>query len=166
MLPNYLISNHGEVKHAKTGRIRKGQSDRGYIRGNFATKKGEQKAYKFHRLVALAFVENPRGVEVVNHLDGDKLNNRADNLEWCTPGENQEHAYELGLKKPYWGKETRHKSVLNLPVTVTLLDGHQIKFSSAKDASRNMGISSSNVSNRLKDGEKCHKGFVYSVTDA
>lgn len=47
---------------------------------------------KLHRLVALHFVENPNNYEFVNHIDGDRYNNRADNLEWVSPRENIAHS--------------------------------------------------------------------------
>lgn len=50
-----------------------------------------------HRCVALLFVPNPHGYDVVNHIDGNKLNNDADNLEWCTAQQNCQHAYDMGL---------------------------------------------------------------------
>lgn len=54
---------------------------------------------RVHTLVALHFVENPKPKEydTVNHMDGDKLNNYAGNLEWCTRGENMAHAFRIGL---------------------------------------------------------------------
>lgn len=54
---------------------------------------------KLHRLVAEMFIPNPNNLPEVNHLDGDKLNNNAWNLEWCTKAENMNHAYANGLIK-------------------------------------------------------------------
>lgn len=59
-----------------------------------------------HRLVAIAFVENPLKMECVNHVDGDKFNNKASNLEWCTRSENILHAYKIGLMD--WNKGSTH----------------------------------------------------------
>lgn len=53
-----------------------------------------------HRLVALTWVPNPDALPVVNHLDGHKLNNRAENLEWCTAEHNVRHAHAIGLHGP------------------------------------------------------------------
>jgi len=58
---------------------------------------GIRKDMRVHRLVAMAFLDKPK--EMVNHIDGDKTNNRLDNLEWATRSENELHAYNNGLKK-------------------------------------------------------------------
>lgn len=51
-----------------------------------------------HRLVAKYFVDNPRNCKEVNHKDGNKKNNHASNLEWCTRSENNRHAFQTGLR--------------------------------------------------------------------
>ncbi len=57
------------------------------------------KFYLSHRLVAQSFLSNPNNYPCVNHIDGDKLNNKVDNLEWCTHSENVMHSYNMGLQK-------------------------------------------------------------------
>jgi hypothetical protein len=61
--------------------------------------KGERKGMLVHRLIAIAFVPNPRGLNEVNHKDGDKENNHASNLEWTTHSENLSHAHKNRLHR-------------------------------------------------------------------
>jgi hypothetical protein len=58
-----------------------------------------------HRLVARAFLSPAHPFAHVNHKDGDKLNNSAENLEWCSPQENVHHAWRTGLCKPIKGSQ-------------------------------------------------------------
>lgn len=65
---------------------------------------GQQMTVMVHRLIALTFVSNPRGHSFVNHIDGNKRNNCADNLEWVTRVENARHSIAIGLQTIHLGQ--------------------------------------------------------------
>lgn len=87
----YEVSNFGKVRHKNGLEIGGGINSYGY-RAYSLFKDGKRYTGKGHRLVAEAFIPNPCGKRNVNHKDGDKDNNSADNLEWATHGENGKHA--------------------------------------------------------------------------
>lgn len=60
-------------------------------------KDGKEKNCRVHKLIATAFIPNPENKKTINHIDGNKANNRVDNLEWATNQENIMHAIETGL---------------------------------------------------------------------
>lgn len=88
----YQVSNNGRIKSMKRRIIMKPFiSHRGYAYIGLRNKNGRV-GRPIHRLVCLAFHENPENKPTVNHIDGDKMNNHADNLEWATWSENNKHA--------------------------------------------------------------------------
>lgn len=92
----YKASNLGNVKSLITNKIMSGKSLRGGYRSVWLI----DKCYKIHRLVALTFLKNDdKTKNVVNHIDGNKLNNNVKNLEWVTTAENTKHGYTVGKNK-------------------------------------------------------------------
>lgn len=79
----YQISNLGRVWSVKSNIYLKGGIISGYLSVGLC-KDRHSTNFLIHRLVAKAFVPNPLNLPQVNHIDEDKFNNRADNLEWCT----------------------------------------------------------------------------------
>lgn len=104
----YEISNQGRVKNPK-GKILGGSTHKDGYR--FITIKGKQ--IPIHRIVAENFIENKYNKPFVNHKDGNKMNNSADNLEWVTQQENIQHSYKNKLQpskvKTYKGKFTEEQ---------------------------------------------------------
>jgi predicted DNA-binding protein YlxM (UPF0122 family) len=100
----YEVSNYGRIRH--DGRILSGSVHKdGYV---FVNIRGKQ--YPAHRVVAEAFIHNVSDKPFVNHKDGNKQNNQASNLEWCTQSENSIHSHNTGLQpkglSTYTGKFT------------------------------------------------------------
>ena len=94
----YEVSNRGNVRNKKTLRIIKSSiSYHNYVRVPLR-KNGKDRKLFLHRLVADAFIPNPENKEIVNHINGNKQDNRIENLEWCTYSENNVKAIKDGLR--------------------------------------------------------------------
>lgn len=92
----YSVSDTGLVKTHIYNKILKPRIQDGYETVVLYRNK-KNKAFRVHRLVAMAFLDNPNNYEQVNHIDGNKRNNNVKNLEWCTAEQNTHHAINNGL---------------------------------------------------------------------
>ena len=108
----YEVSNKGQLrsisrlvnaklnsKRKVISRIRKlSVSGHGYYKVNLSI--GDKRISELiHRLVAITWISNPKNKPLINHVDGNKLNNNIDNLEWCTASENTQHSWDIGIKR-------------------------------------------------------------------
>ena len=147
----YYVSNLGRFKDSE-GLIRDNYkiNENGYIRVYIYNK-----TYAVHRLVAFAFLENPDNKEQVNHIDGNKLNNKLDNLEWVTNKENQIHKFKIGLGNNFT------RTIIQYD-----LEGNLIKeFKSIISAAKEIGISKSNIQGVLLNKRKTAGGFIWKYLE-
>lgn len=114
----YLISSYGYIaalNYAGTQEIRilaQGVNGCGYLYSTISHK-GVVYALRIHRMVAEAFIDNPKNLPQVNHKDGNKKHNQDWNLEWVTASENTKHAYDTGLCTILTGEDNPHCKISN-----------------------------------------------------
>ena len=104
----YTVNDLGEFFSDNSGLMKtRNRAGTEYQIINFMTINGKKKTFRAHRLVLMAFnpIKNMENLEV-NHIDGNKANNKLTNLEWCSSSENQKHAFKQGLQKPRKGEQS------------------------------------------------------------
>ena len=158
----YMVSNMGRVKSLGNGKSNNGNYSKkrilkpvddshGYLKVNLH-KDGKAKNYLVHRLVASAFCENQMGYTEVNHLDEDKTNNCADNLEWCSRSYNCNYGTRnQKLSKPIFG--------------IDKITGLIVEFSSIMEASRVLRIDQGNITRCCQGRLKSIGGFAWYYAD-
>ena len=111
---NYEINEKAEVRNVETHRfIKPFKHKSGYLYVTL-NEKGKHHNYRLHRLVAKAFIPNPDGLATVNHKDLNKENNRVENLEWMSIGDNNRHARDnIVFKRRELPKEERMRRSRN-----------------------------------------------------
>lgn len=162
--PWYSVSDNGRVINTNTGRVLKPRkTGRGYLgvclgAGNDRT---------VHRLVAAAFHENPLSLPQVNHKDGVKTNNAAENLAWASREENMQHAFDNGLLastaccNPRSGSDhARSHSICMVADGGMLL----INFESIRQASKQTGIDYSTIHGALSGKFNSAGGALWKKT--
>nr|QBK85481.1 MAG: HNH endonuclease [Marseillevirus LCMAC101] len=153
---NYYATRNGKIYSMFTKKYLK-KASLGKYDGVQLYKEGKGKTLTVHRLVASAYLPNPNDLPEVNHKDGNKRNNRVDNLEWRTRKGNASHARETGIMKFH------KKAVYQMDD-----DGNIItKFDSIKEASLQTGISNRSIGSVCKGQWHKAGGFRWkSVSDS
>lgn len=153
---NYFVSNKGRFKNNR-GKIMDLKISGHYITVSFRNN-DKTKTYQLHRIIAELFVEKTENKLFVNHIDGNKENNWAENLEWVTKSENTKHAYENGLIKKTTRKINQYDK-----------EGNFIAhFESITSASIKLKLDSSSIGHvcaKDRPGSNSCGGFVFKYAD-
>jgi hypothetical protein len=157
---NYQISSHGRVRNKSDNYILSQNLRDGYKSIGityFDNEKSIRKFFKIHRLVAIAFVNNPDPVNnnVANHIDGNKFNNHWTNFEWTTIKENNQHAINTGLNK------ITKRRVIQLDMS----DNQIGIFESLDAASKATGVDDGGITKVCKGYRKTAGGFKWKYAD-
>jgi len=167
---DYEVSDRGQVRRLHGGELKPLNNADGYLKVQLSQHSKRVNA-KIHRLVAQAFVANPNDYNVVNHLDGDKTNNAASNLEWTTAHGNNQHAWDTGLNRNTFKQRlsamiTGRQAVKiahekNKRKVTCLTNG--ITYNSIQEAADALGVNHGKIS-AVASGKRSHTGgykFAY-----
>lgn len=146
----YSVSNYGRVYSIKSGKIMQQKTTRKGYKEIKLFKDHERHYFRVHRLVATAFVDNPDNLPFINHIDEDKSNNMASNLEWCTTLYNNNYGSRTD-------KAVRARSK---PVQAVKNGEVALEFNSVNDAARN-GFQASCISLCCNGRMQHHKGYEW-----
>lgn len=163
----YEVSSYGRVRSldrvAENNNKLKGRllSPRkhsgGYVRVSLC-KRGNVLDFFIHRLVAKTFIANPREGNQVNHINGNKTDNRVSNLEWVNDQQNKAHAWGIGLhKKTLQAFKKSHKTKARPILCVE----KGFIYSSASEAARALGLKRGNIHMVAKGKRKTSGGLTW-----
>lgn len=149
----YEVSSLGQIRNTASGRLLKPKKlPNGYLRVKLTRANGSRERY-VHRLVAEAFCIRTQGCNVVNHIDNNKTNNSANNLEWTTQRGNVYYAM----------KQNRMNGFPMARPVVGLKDGIEYKFDSINDASRFIGRDHKTIERCISTGKQDKNGYIWKV---
>lgn len=168
----YQVSNLGRVKRImfinnRTSKtinkiLSNGKLDKNQYIQLKLSKDNNKKDIYLHRLVAQAFIPNPNHYSDINHIDGNKCNNRVDNLEWCTHKVNIQHAHKKGLVKVKYGKNNHASKEV---IQYDLLMNEIGRYESTLDVERKLGYFHTGIADCCRGRIKTSHGYIWKYKE-
>ena len=163
----YLDPNTMSVVNKKTGHSLKPRRDTaGYAEVKlWKHNKGTHKL--LHRLFAEAYIPNPDNLPYINHKDENPMNYELDNLEWCTQSYNQKYGTVNERRGPKISKASKGKprpwvaEQKSIPVIVISPNGEEIRYPSAREASRQLHVDQSSINSVLHGRRRMAGGYTF-----
>ena len=157
---NYEISDKGIVRRKNNKNVLKGCITSGYRSVKLTFDNSKQQRFYVHRLVALHFIpNNDKKKTLVNHINGNKLDNRVENLEWVSPRENNLHYYQKIQKEKKEKGKNNNKAI---PIIQYDLSGKEIaRFDSMNKAKQATGISLVQIARCVHGEIKQASGYIF-----
>ena len=157
---NYEISDRGIVRRKNNKNVLKGCITSGYRSVKLTFDNSKQQRFYVHRLVALYFIpNNDKKKTLVNHINGNKLDNRVENLEWVSPRENNLHYYQKIQKEKKEREKNNNKAI---PIIQYDLSGKEIaRFDSMNKAKQATGISLVQIARCVHGEIKQASGYIF-----
>lgn len=162
----YLIDTKGNVFSLKCGRklkLKQSYDGHGYLHVSLY-KNSKMKNGVVHKLVAKHFVSNPNNYKCVNHIDGNKINNNVDNLEWCTYKYNSEHSIAMGKNNNVFSMFRKLAKKRSKKV-VQITPNGSVTYESIQAASRATKICFSTISNCASGKVKSAGGYNWKFSN-
>lgn len=163
----YQVSNLGRIWSVRKQKyLSLRAKSTGYVEVILTAPNGKLKYERVHRLVALAFIDNPNNYPVVNHLNGIKDDNRAENLEWTTVQGNTKHAVDnnLGGFQDHLKNITEKARLVNTKTYLVYKDGVLIgEYEGMQAAAKAAGVCADTVKLCVKENRSTRKGYTFTV---
>lgn len=163
--PNYMVSNLGSVKSLSNNKTRKEKilkqckNNKGYLLVGLC-KNANEKKYQVHRLVAQTFIPNPDNKSCIDHINGDKSDNRVCNLKWVTHEENSDNPISKNKHIKFF-KENCLKPIIQFSKDNQFIR----KWDSALDVQRELGIHNSYICKCCKGKQKSAGNYIWKYAN-
>lgn len=166
--------DHKVIKKSLSGELivlqYKGKILKGWVQNTgYLTVSLSNKKYSVHRLIATTFLEQEKGKNIVNHIDGNKLNNRVDNLEWCDYKHNFDEAIRLNLmniKYNSYENRIRAKKINQYDLKGNFIRSYLCSVDAEKELkNKGIKINAGNIRNVCNGKRKAAGGFYWEYVD-